>query len=53
MSETEGHEKSLLITFGNGRHSLDQSEGRKLGPALDCGPESCNSRLAMVLRRDF
>jgi hypothetical protein len=52
MSGTEGHEKSLLNTFGNGRHSLDQSEGRTLGPALDCGAEICNSRFAIVLQRD-
>jgi hypothetical protein len=29
---TQGHEKSLLNTFGNGRQSLDQSEGRKSPP---------------------
>jgi hypothetical protein len=50
MSGTKGHEKSLLNTFGNGRHWLYQSEGRTLGPALDCGPENCKFRFAMVLQ---
>ena len=53
MSGTEDHEKSLLNTFGNGRHSLDQSEVRTTAPLLAGGPKSCNSGLAMALQGDI